>query len=416
MLNCVDRYMMNSNNTIGGFIMNNFSYFSTVRTMFNNDLKEGLQQAKDILGVNKAMIMTDPGVAALPIWKDIQQAMTDIGFAFETYTEVKPNPTDVTMTAAAEALKATDCDVVIGFGGGSAIDTAKAAALLATNPGKLQDYYGMNKVKNQPMPQIMVTTTAGSGAEVTQFISIVDTAEQTKQQIGSPMCVSNIALLCPALLKDSPRSVTADAGFDALAHCMEGFIGRKANPITDAIAIKVFSMIMKSLLKFVNDPNDIDAASDMILAAHMSTMIASNIGTGDGHNIGLAIGGRFNIPHGTTLAVLLPHVLAFNVEVAAPKLAECARVMGIDTAGMTELQAAQACVLGVQQLRDDLKLPDNFKDHGMTITDEDLERIADTAEHKNKVGASAGSAPRKGTREDFKRIAVDAYHGKKISF
>lgn len=395
--------------------MNNFSYFSTVRTMFNNDLREGLKQARSVLGVNKAMIMTDPGVAALPIWQEMQQAMKEIDFGFELFEQVKPNPTDVTMEQAADALKATDCDCVIGFGG-SAIDTAKAAALLATNPGSLRDYYGMNKVQNKCLPTIMVTTTAGSGAEVTQFISIVDTKQQTKQQIGSPYCVSDIALLCPALLKNSPRSVTADAGFDALAHCIEGYIGRKANPITDAIAYKTFGMICANLLKFVNDPNDIDAASNMILAAHMSTMIASNIGTGDGHNIGLAIGGRFNISHGTTLAVLLPYVLAFNVEVASKKLAECAVAMGIDTIGMTELEAAQACVLGIEKLRNDLQLPNNFKDFGMTITDEDLEKIADTAEYKNKVGASAGSAPRKGTREDFKRIAVDAYHGVKVSF
>ncbi len=396
--------------------MNNFSYFSTVRTMFNNDLREGLKQARSVLGVNKAMIMTDPGVAALPIWQEMQQAMKEIDFGFELFEQVKPNPTDVTMEQAADALKATDCDCVIGFGGGSAIDTAKAAALLRTNEDCLSDYYGMNKVKNRCLPTIMVTTTAGSGAEVTQFISIVDTKQQTKQQIGSPYCVSDIALLCPALLKNSPRSVTADAGFDALAHCIEGYIGRKANPITDAIAYKTFGMICANLLKFVNDPNDIDAASNMILAAHMSTMIASNIGTGDGHNIGLAIGGRFNISHGTTLAVLLPYVLAFNVEVASKKLAECAVAMGIDTTGMTELEAAQACVLGIEKLRNDLQLPNNFKDFGMTITDEDLEKIADTAEYKNKVGASAGSAPRKGTREDFKRIAVDAYHGVKVSF
>lgn len=396
--------------------MNNFSYFSTARTMFNNDLAEGLAEARKVLGVSKAMIMTDPGVASLPIWGEMLAAMDSIGFAYETFAKVKPNPTDVTMTEAANALKATDCDVVIGFGGGSAIDTAKAAALLAANPGELSAYYGRNKVKNRCLPQLMVTTTAGSGAEVTQFISIVDTRQQTKQQIGSPYCVADVALLCPTLLKNSPRSVTADSGFDALAHCIEGFIGRRANPITDAIALKTYGMICANLLTFVNDPNNIEAASSMILAAHMSTMIASNIGTGDGHNIGLAIGGRFNISHGTTLAVLLPHVLAFNVEAASAKLAEAARVMGIDTNGMTELEAAQACVLAVQKLRDDLQLPNSFKDYGMTITDADLEATADTAEYKNKVGASAGSAPRKGTREDFKRIAVDAYYGRKITF
>ena len=111
--------------------MNDFSYFSTVRTMFNNDLAEGLAEARKVLGVSKAMIMTDPGVASLPIWGEMLAAMDSIGFAYETFAKVKPNPTDVTMTEAANALKATDCDVVIGFGGGSAIDTAKAAALLA---------------------------------------------------------------------------------------------------------------------------------------------------------------------------------------------------------------------------------------------------------------------------------------------
>ena len=114
----------------------------------------------------------------------------------------------------------------------------------------------------------MVTTTAGSGAEVAQFISIVDTRQQTKQQIGSPYCVADVALLCPTLLKNSPRSVTANSGFDALAHCIEGFIGRRANPITDAIALKTYGMICTNLLTFVNDPNNIEAASSMILAAH----------------------------------------------------------------------------------------------------------------------------------------------------
>lgn len=122
--------------------MNNFSYFSAVRTIFNNDLAEGLSEARKVLGVSKAMIITDPGVASLPIWGEMLAAMDSIGFAYENFAKVKPNPTDVTMTEAANALKATDCDVVIGFGGGSAIDTAKAAALLAANPGELSAYYG----------------------------------------------------------------------------------------------------------------------------------------------------------------------------------------------------------------------------------------------------------------------------------
>lgn len=396
--------------------MRDFNFLMTTRIVFNNDLAKGIQDAREFLGVKKAVIMTDPGVAVLPIMKELKDAMDAIDFPYELYADVKPNPTDVTVTKAAEVLCASDADVVIGFGGGSAIDTASAAALLKTNGGIISDYYGMHKVKVKPLPQIMITTTAGSGAEITQFISITDTVNKTKAQIGSPLCIPPVAVLCPEMLKNSPETVTAEAGFDALAHCVEGYIGRKANPITDAIALKAFGLISQNLLEFVNDPNNKDAASAMILAASMSTMVASNIGTGDGHNIGRAIGGRFDIGHGTTLAVLLPHVLAFNLEEASEKLADCARTMGIDTDGMKDEDAAKQCILAIQRLRDDLKLPDNFKDYGMTIDQESLDSIVENSIKSNQVGASAGSAPRVASRGDFIRICKDTYEGKKIAF
>lgn len=122
--------------------MNNFSYFSTVRTMFNNDLAEGLSEAREVLGVDKAMIVTDPGVAALPIWGEMQAAMDSIGFACEPFTKGKPNPTDVTMTEAANALKASDCDVVIGFGGGVPSTRQRPRPCWPANPGELSAYYG----------------------------------------------------------------------------------------------------------------------------------------------------------------------------------------------------------------------------------------------------------------------------------
>ena len=122
--------------------MNNFSYFSTVRTMFNNDLAEGLAEARKVLGVSKAMIMTDPGVASLPIWGEMLAAMDSIGFAYETFAKVKPNPTDVTMTEAANALKASDCDVVIGFGGGVPSTRQRPRPCWSANPGELSAYYG----------------------------------------------------------------------------------------------------------------------------------------------------------------------------------------------------------------------------------------------------------------------------------
>lgn len=396
--------------------MKNFNYYNPTRIIFNRDIAQALKEAKNFLHVTKAMIMTDPKLAELPAFKHLTDAMDAAEFPYELYTNVKPNPTDVRITEAADLLIKSNADVVIGFGGGSSLDTAKASAVLKANGGKLSDYYGMNIVPRRSLPVITIPTTAGSGAEITQVISIIDTQALTKAQIGSPLCIPPVAILSPSVLAGSPANVSAIAAFDALTHCLEGYTNAKANPITEALSLRAFGILYPVIRDFVRNPDDEELASRMILGSNMAALTISNIGTGNCHNIARAVGGHFDIPHGLSLAILLPHVLNFNLDVCEAKYADCARIAGIASADMSDLEAAQACILAVQQLREDLNMTDNFKDLGMTMDKPTMDSIIMNAMKSHTSTVSKGAAPKYADADDIYRLCKDAYEGIKIHF
>lgn len=396
--------------------MKDFNYYNPSRIVFHKELAKALDEAKNFLCVSKAMIMTDPGLASLPVFQHLLSSMNAIGFPYEIYANVKPNPIDTLVTEASEALICSDADVVIGFGGGSSIDTAKATAVLKTNGGTLKDYYGMNTVPLRPLPVITIPTTAGSGAEITQVISIIDTQEMTKAQIGSPLCIPPVAILCPAVFKDTPSSVSSIAAFDALTHCLEGYTNAKANPVTEALSLHAFGILYPAIRDFSDCPNDEELASNMILGSNMAAMTISNIGTGNCHNIARAIGGHFDIPHGLSLSILLPHILNFNLDVCEKKYADCARIAKITNKSMNDRESAQALILEVQKLRHSLGMPDNFKELGMTTDQESMDSIIKNAMKSHTSTVSKGAAPKYADADAIYRLIMAAYEGQKITF
>lgn len=397
--------------------MKNFNFFLGTNIIYDNNFSTALKTAKARLKVSKAFIMTDPGLAALPVLTTLTDAMDAIDMPYETFSMVKPNPTDISITAAAQALMDSDADVVIGFGGGSSMDTAKASAILKTNGGKLSDYYGMELVSKRPLPVITIPTTAGSGAEITQVMSIIDTEEKTKAQIGSHLCVPPVAILCPKVFADAPENITSVAGFDALTHCIEGYTNAKATPITDALCLQAFQMIFPTLYDFVQNPDDEELASCMLLGSSIAAMAISNIGTGNCHNIARAVGGRFNIPHGISLAVMLPHVMRFNLDACTEKYANCARAVGIASADMSDTAAAQACILAIQDLRSHLNMPDNYQALGMTMDQESMDSISKHAMKSQTLsGVSAGAAIKLASKDDICQLAKDGYGGVQVHF
>ena len=380
--------------------MKEFEYQCPNKIIFTHHLADSLRSAKIALGGTKAFIVTDSGMAKLSQFQNLLKEMDEIDFPYVVCDQAALNPDDLSMDAVAAELLKTDCNVVIGFGGGSVLDTAKAAAIIATNGGRVRDYFGVNLVPNMPMPTIAIPTTAGSGADITYFLAIVDSEKHTKSQVMDVKAGPDISIIYPENLIGMPKHLIPAVGFDSLTHAVEGYINAKANAITEALSIKAFELMSQNLVKFYQDNTDIDAAGALLLATSLGCMACTSIGTGDAHCIARSVGGRFqNIHHGTALAVVLPHVLNFNLEGSTRKLADLARAMGLDTQNKSDLDAAKMLILAIQQIRDDLGLPDNYKELGMTL--DCLDELAVASKYKSENGSSAGAPPRKASIEEY---------------
>ena len=391
-----------------------FEFMCPNKIIFTHHLADSLRSAKAYLKVNKAFVVTDPGLAVLDNYKFFKQAMQEEEFDFVECAKAELNPDDISMDKVAAEMP-SDIDVVIGFGGGSTLDTAKASAIIATNGGKVRDYFGVNLVPNAPLPTIAIPTTAGSGADITKFLAIVDSEKHTKSQIMDDKAAPTISVIYPENLLNTPKHLIPAVGFDSLTHAVEGYINAKANVITETLSIRAFELMSRNLVKFYNDNTDLNAASALLLATSLGCMACTSIGTGDAHCIARSVGGLYhNIHHGTALAISLPHVLNFNLEGSKTKLAELARVMGLDVAGKSELEAAKMLVLAVQQIRDDLGMPRSYKELGMNL--DSLDELAEASKYKSEHGSSAGAPPRKATIEEYKKLITDAYNGVEIEY
>lgn len=394
-----------------------FTFSCQTQVAFTRRLADSLRAAKARLGVRKAFVITDPGLAKLGHFTELLLAMDAADFPYVLYTDAALNPDDLSMDAAGDVLRSTDCDCTLGFGGGSVLDTAKTAAVLAVSGGKTRDYFGVGTVAQQPLPCIAIPTTAGSGADVTCFMAIVDSEKHTKAQVMDEKCAPDISIIYPENLVGTPRHLIPAVGFDSLTHAVEGYINAKANTITESLSIKAFELMSRNLVKFYNDNTDLEAAGALLLATSLGCMACTTIGTGDAHCITRAVGGRFHgVHHGTGLAVALPHVLSFNLEGSAAKLAELAVAMGLDTEGRGELERAKMLILAIQQVRDDLGLPHSYRELGVDITEPVLTELAEDARYKSEHGSSAGAPPRKATIDEYKALITDAWEGKRISY
>lgn len=394
-----------------------FTYSFHTEIVFTHHLGEALRSAKGSLGVKRAFVVTDPGLAQSGHFAEFMRTMDEIGFEHELYAGAALNPDDLSMDAANEAFMQSGCDCTIGFGGGSVLDTAKTVAVLAANGGKTRSYFGVNTVPKQPLPCIAVPTTAGSGADVTYFMAIVDSEKQTKAQILDPKAAPDVSIIYPENLLGMPQRLIPAVGFDSLTHAVEGYINAKANAITESMSLKAFELMSQNLVRFYNDSSDLEAAGALLLATSLGCMACTAIGTGDAHCITRSVGGRFHqVHHGTGLAVALPHVLNFNLYGSTKKLADLARAMGLDVNGLSELEQAKALVLAIQKVRDDLGLPRSYKELGVEMNDEILEELALSSKDKSERGSSAGAPPRKATIDEYKMLIMDAWEGKSISY
>ncbi|MGJ7921067.1 iron-containing alcohol dehydrogenase [Neobacillus sp. LXY-4] len=331
--------------------------------------KHSIQQAGEAclrLGAKKVLIVSDYGVAKAGWLEKVISICQESHLPVATFIEVTENPKDHDVVSGCRVYIENECDAIIGLGGGSALDTAKAIAILAVNGGEISDYEGVDKIEKPLPPLIMIATTAGSGSEVSQFSVIVDSERQKKMTIISKSLVPDIAIVDPITLVTKDSFLTATTGMDVLSHSVEAFVSMAATPLTDVQAKNALSLVCKYLRPSVASKANEEAKEGMAMASLQAGLAFSNAILGAVHAISHAIGGKLLISHGEINAVLLPYIMDFNFIAVPDRYMKIAEYMGIDTRGLNERQAGNEAIQFVRDLASDIGVPLGLSELGFT--------------------------------------------------
>jgi alcohol dehydrogenase class IV len=314
---------------------------------------------------------------------------------FTACTDIESNPRDVSIHAIFDRAVTSGCDGVVGIGGGSAMDTAKGVAVLMSNGGSIADYDGINKIGKDLPPVVAIPTTAGTGSEATANAALTRSSDHYKMSLRSPRLLPKLAILDPLLLRTLPRSVAATSGLDALTHAIEGYLSVRANPFSDFFAIRAMELLARNIRAFVANPENVEAASAMLMGSMLAGMVVSNTGTGNDHALARALGGLCDVPHGTATALLLPHVMSFNAAARPERYIEIASAIGVATTG-TVREVAARVVDEIHLLLRDLDVPLRLRDVG--VAEDKIPALIEVA-LKN-----VGPNPRRTSAADLERI------------
>ncbi len=369
-----------------------FDYWMGTRMVFGPGTARTAGAEAKKLGASKVMLVADPGVEKAGLVERVLESLKAADLTVETFNDVESNPRDVAVDRLADLVRQGQLDLLVAVGGGSAMDTAKGAAVLVTNGGSIRDYDG-GGVKKPCHPVIAIPTTAGTGAEVSGNISITHTGKHYKMSAGrSPLCLPRLALLDPEMLAGLPAGIAAAAGMDALAHAVEGYLSPKASAMSDMMALRAIEAVGASLEPFVVNRADPGPASDMMFANALAGIVIAATAGGIGHAIARALGGRYDVHHGLACGMLLSHYMEFNIPVREKKLGDVARALGLPAQHLSPKQTADAAVQAVAALHRKVGLPSDFRN--LKATEEDIQAMA-------KVGlGNSGNNPRKATLED----------------
>jgi alcohol dehydrogenase class IV len=279
------------------------------------------------------------------------------GIQARVFADTVPEPTATSIEAGLAFLKAENHDCVIGYGGGSPIDSAKAIAVLAVHGGRCRDYQAPHLQDAPGLPIIAVPTTAGTGSEATRFTVITDEAADEKMLCAGLAYLPLAALVDPELTLTMPARLTADTGIDAMTHAMEAYVSRRASPFSDAVALNALAAIAPNIRRACSIPDDIEARDAMMLGSHLAGIAFSNASVALVHGMSRPIGAHFHVPHGLSNAMLLPAVTRFSIAAAPKRYADCARAMGVAGTDANDATACNLLLNELVQLNRDLSVP-----------------------------------------------------------
>ncbi|MDD5723045.1 MAG: iron-containing alcohol dehydrogenase [Syntrophales bacterium] len=381
-----------------------FSFTGAGKIVFGNGSFEQLAEQIGTLGGSKPLIVLDRNLSITGLKEKVSDYFKKAGMGIVIFDKVEGEPPLELADEGAKAAAAGKCDIVVGIGGGSTMDVAKAVAVLTSNKGKAKDYLGLNNVPGPGLPTIMVPTTAGTGSEVT-FTSVFIRKDLNKKEgMNSPYLYPDIALLDPELTLSIPSHVTATTGVDALCHAIESYTSITASPMSEMVSLEAIELISSSLRTCVHNGTDLEARGQMLLGSLYAGLGLANAGVTAVHSLSYPLGGMYSVPHGLANTILLPAVMNFNLPGALEKFAIIAEVMGVPIEGLSLNEAAGMAVGAVEDLIDDCGIYETLEALG--IAEEDFPKLAKAA---MTVARPLANNPRKITEADAIEIYNDAY-------
>ena len=352
--------------------------FNTVKRIISG-AGSALQLAEQCrrLGIARPLLVTDPGLMAIGLVQPVMAAMKGEGLVPVVFDQVREDPPEATVLAAADLGRSQRVDGVLAVGGGSSMDVAKVVAVLLGGQQALAQLYGVGNVTGRRLPLVLVPTTAGTGSEVTP-VAVITTGETTKAGVSSPVLLPDVAVLDADLTLGLPAAVTAMTGVDAMVHAIEAYTSRhQKNPISDNLARHALALLARNIRTAVHNGRNREARENMLLGACLAGQAFANAPVAAVHALAYPLGGHYHIPHGLSNSLVLPTVLEFNAPNAAELYAELADiVVGAPVAGSAEAKTA-AMIAALRALIDDVALPATL---GAAGVDEDkLEMLAEDA-------------------------------------
>ena len=371
-----------------------FDFYSPVRFVFGRPVADALPGALAPLGARRLLLLSDPGLQRIGLVDQVGGLLHDGGWEIAVFAQVKTTPTVGDVEAALAVAQAAGVQALVALGGGSVIDVGKAVGLLMTNPGSYADYQWRGQPVLQPiLPLVAVPTTAGTGSEMTRVMVIEDEETHSKRGVLSPHLFARAAVVDPHLTLSLPPKLTAATGADVLGHALEAYVGRRANPVTDALALAALRRAWRSLPHATRQGSDLAARSGMALASSLAGMAFDQSGLGIIHALAGPLAAQYGLHHGLCVGLLLPSGLKYNLPVLADRRAGLLEALGLP------LSLPDSDV--VEEIRSWLQalgLPLTLRE--LDILEPDLSALAEGASHM----AMMPNNPRPATAEDCKGI------------
>jgi alcohol dehydrogenase len=381
-----------------------FTFYSPTEVVFGKGASDLIGRKIKDVGGSKVLVVTTPG--GVSRWESVINRIKNTSMKVEVFTKVQPNPRDIDCIKGALFAKERGVDLIVGLGGGSAMDTAKTIAVLLTHGGKPDDWAYPKTIEKISLPIICVPTTSGTGSEVTPFAVVTNIKKRYKMTLASSHLVPKVALVDPELTTTLSPSMTASTGIDALVHAIEAYTCKLANPISDILALKAIELIANNLEKAYLNPSDMTARENMMLASTLAGLAIGSSDVAGVHCMAEALGGMYDVPHGIANAIFLPIMFEYNISGNPEKYAKISEFFGVEIEGRTPIEVAKEGAKKIRKFIEGFKIPSLREIEN--VNPEDFPKLARYAAENMSANSNPVRIDEKGYLDLFKKCYFES--------